>query len=129
MDTGHSCLGQEDSWWWLSLEVWEPSMPASSLIGVVQGSGKDHSALYSVKAPMLLGKLKMELCAVIIIIWVFNIQCYKFTEPFSCSLCQTGQPTWLIEVNGGRWQTANTNEFFLTLPNMYFIPLGALLFV
>lgn len=34
---------------------------------------------------------------------------------------------WLIEVNGGKWQLANANDFFLTHSNIYFISLLPLL--
>lgn len=48
---------------------------------------------------------------------------------FFCIICQSLQSVRLIEVNGGKWQIANANEFFLTLSNMYFISLLPLLFV
>lgn len=47
---------------------------------------------------------------------------------FFCIICQSLQSVWLIEVNGGKWQFANANEFFLTPSNMYFISLLPLLF-
>lgn len=75
-------------------------------------------------------KFKMKLCAVIISIWGFQhtiLQVHKAT--FFGIICQGLQSAWLIEVNGGRWQIANANEFFLTLSNVYFISLLPLLFV
>ena len=67
-------------------------------------------------------KFKMKLCAVIISILGFQhtiLQVHKAT--FFGIICQSLQSAWLIEVNGGRWQIANANEFFLTLSNVYFI--------
>lgn len=51
------------------------------------------------------------------------------TAMFFWITCQSLQSVWLIEVNGGKWQIANANEFFLTLSKMYFISLLPLLFV
>ena len=67
-------------------------------------------------------KFKMKLCAVIISILGFQhtiLQVHKAT--FFGIICQSLHSAWLIEVNGGRWQIANANEFFLTLSNVYFI--------
>lgn len=72
----------------------------------------------------------MKLYAVIIIILGFQhktLQVHK--AMFFCIVCQSLPSVWLIEVNGGKWQIANANEFFLTLSNMYFISLLPLLFV
>lgn len=54
---------------------------------------------------------------------------YSHVFFFFCIICQSLQSVRLIEVNGGKWQIANANEFFLTLSNMYFISLLPLLFV
>lgn len=67
-------------------------------------------------------KFKMKLRAVIISILGFQhtiLQVHKAT--FFGIIRQSLQSAWLIEVNGGRWQIANANEFFLTLSNVYFI--------
>ena len=67
-------------------------------------------------------KFKMKLRAVIISILGFQhtiLQVHKAT--FFGIIRQSLQSAWFIEVNGGRWQIANANEFFLTLSNVYFI--------